>query len=249
MACHPNDLYGFDAPVMTSTTIGVAKLGSDTVQTVAAGQPSSTSGKTYPVQLNANDQLVVNVPWTNTNTDTKVTQTLTSTNASYPLLLAPSGQSSTQTTTSYFDSGVTLNPSTNTIAASISGNAASATKLENSRTFSITGGATASDVSFNGTQNVALSVSSMKESYLTWGGKNFSGSYGPIDAAMIDELGANRFQFLNPAGITIEYSNDNGSTWIDYGATDAVKRNLFSTNSSSVIIGKASSASPATSND
>ena len=59
------------------------------------------------------------------NTDTKVTQTLTSTNASYPLLLAPSGQSGTATTTSYFDSGVTLNPSTNTIAANISGSAAS----------------------------------------------------------------------------------------------------------------------------
>lgn len=64
----------------------------------------------------------------NPNTDTKVTQTVTTSNASYPLLLAPSGQTATTTTTSYFDSGVTLNPSTNTIAANISGNAASATK-------------------------------------------------------------------------------------------------------------------------
>ena len=64
---------------------------------------------------------------TNPNSDTKVTQTVTTTNASYPLLLAPSGQTSTQTTTSYFDSGVTLNPSTNTIAANISGSAATAT--------------------------------------------------------------------------------------------------------------------------
>lgn len=67
--------------------------------------------------------------------DTKVTQTLTSSDASYPLLLAPSGQSATATTTSYFDSGVTLNPSTNTIAANISGTAANAdtsTKLGSS---------------------------------------------------------------------------------------------------------------------
>ena len=63
----------------------------------------------------------------NTDTDTKVTQTVTTSNASYPLLLAPSGQTATTTTTSYFDSGVTLNPSTNTIAANISGNAATAT--------------------------------------------------------------------------------------------------------------------------
>lgn len=62
----------------------------------------------------------------NPNVDTKVTQTVTTSNASYPLLLAPSGQTTTQTTTAYFDSGVTLNPSTNTINANISG---SATKL------------------------------------------------------------------------------------------------------------------------
>lgn len=64
----------------------------------------------------------------NPNIDTKVTQTVTTSNAAYPLLLAPSGQTATATTTSYFDSGVTLNPSTNTIAANISGNAATATK-------------------------------------------------------------------------------------------------------------------------
>ena len=61
------------------------------------------------------------------NSDTKVTQTVTTTNANYPLLLAPSGQTATKTTTSYFASGVTLNPSTNTIEANISGNATTAT--------------------------------------------------------------------------------------------------------------------------
>jgi hypothetical protein len=55
------------------------------------------------------------------NTDTKVTQTVTSSNANYPLLLAPSGQTATTTTTSYFDSGVTLNPSTNTINGLLNG--------------------------------------------------------------------------------------------------------------------------------
>ena len=50
------------------------------------------------------------------------------------------------------------------------------------------------------------------EANLEWGGKNFVASYGPIDAAMIPELGANRFAFLNPAGITLEYSKDGGNT-------------------------------------
>lgn len=57
------------------------------------------------------------------NTDVNVTQTVTTSDAEYPILLAPNGQTATKTTTSYFDSGVTLNPSTNTIAANISGSA------------------------------------------------------------------------------------------------------------------------------
>lgn len=60
----------------------------------------------------------------------------------------------------------------------------------------------------------------MYEANLVWGGKNFSASYGCLDAAMVDVLGANRFAFLKAAGLTIEYSTDAGSTWTDYGATD-----------------------------
>lgn len=66
-----------------------------------------------------------------------------------------------------------------------------------------------------------------KEAYLEWGGKNFSGSYGCIDAAMINELGANRFAFLKAAGITIEYSTDGGNTWLDYESSDVAKTGLF----------------------
>lgn len=61
-----------------------------------------------------------------TNSDTKVTQTLTTSNSAYPILLAPAGQTATKTTGAYFDSGVTINPSTNTITASkFSGSSAS----------------------------------------------------------------------------------------------------------------------------
>lgn len=63
----------------------------------------------------------------NPNSDSKVSQTLTSSNASYPLLLAPSGQNANATTGAYFDSGVSLNPSTNTIAANVSGKASALT--------------------------------------------------------------------------------------------------------------------------
>ena len=67
-----------------------------------------------------------------TNSNDKVKQTVTTSDATYPLLLAPNGQTATTTTYSYFDSGVTLNPSTNTIAANISGNAATATNATKS---------------------------------------------------------------------------------------------------------------------
>lgn len=66
---------------------------------------------------------IITIKSIDNNTDTKVTQTPTSENKTYPLLLAPTGQTTTQTGGAYFDSGVTLNPSNNTIAANISGKA------------------------------------------------------------------------------------------------------------------------------
>lgn len=50
----------------TSNTAGIVKLGSDTVQSEAPQTASSTQNRTYPVQLNLGEQMVVNVPWVNT---------------------------------------------------------------------------------------------------------------------------------------------------------------------------------------
>ncbi len=84
-----------------------------------------------------------------------------------------------------------------------------------------------------------------KEADLLWGGHNFSGSYGVVDAAMINDLGANRFAFGNADGISITYSRNNGSTWQDYGATNAQKTALFSDGSYSFTIGKSTSTNKA----
>ena len=53
------------APALaTSSTEGLVKLGSDTVQTEAAQAVSSTADRSYAVQVNSSGQMVVNVPWT-----------------------------------------------------------------------------------------------------------------------------------------------------------------------------------------
>lgn len=98
----------------------------------------------------------------------------------------------------------------------------------------------------NGTAMVATDV--MKEAFLQWGGKNFSADYGPLDAALISDLGADRFAFIPAAKWQVEYSRDNGGTWQDYGATDAQKLSLTSVGTG-LSIGKANSEHNATTND
>lgn len=93
-------------------------------------------------------------------------------------------------------------------------------------------------------KNTYVNKNEQYEANLKWGGRNFADSYGPIDAAMIPELGANRFAFGDPKGITIEYSNDGGNTWKDYGASDAQKLRL-TTIGDAFTIGKVKSSTPA----
>lgn len=88
-------------------------------------------------------------------------------------------------------------------------------------------------------------LSNRGEAFLSWGGQNFAGSYGPIDSAMIGDLGANRLAFMPPAGISVEYSRDSGTTWQNYGATDGQKLALTSTGVG-FNIGKSDSSNKAT---
>lgn len=112
-----------------------------------------------------------------------------------------------------------------------------ANKLTTARTINVTvGGTSGTAQSFDGSKNITIPVSGMGEAYLTWGGKNISGSVSPIDAAMSNLHSANRLAFGKPDGITIEYSR-NGSTWVDYGASDQGKINLVSGIGGNYIVG------------
>lgn len=63
----------YTLPVMTTGTLGGAKLVSDTTQTIAANPVATAVNRTYAIQKNALEQLVVNVPWIDTNNNTTYT--------------------------------------------------------------------------------------------------------------------------------------------------------------------------------
>lgn len=127
---------------------------------------------------------------------------------------------------------------TNIGAVSKDDTIAKAGKLETARTISVGTAVSATAKSFDGTSNIEIPINSVKEAYLTWGGKSLSGNLSPIDAAISPLHHNNVFAFANPAGIEVEYSNDAGETWIDYGAPDSGKVALVSGLGYSLYIGK-----------
>ena len=176
------------------------------------------------------------------NTDTKVNTTLATTTKAYLLGTSTTPTSTAAAVTTVSDTGVYLDTTAGQLTATtfkgaLSGNATTATTLATARTIAISGGATGTATSFNGSANISIPITAVKESYLSWGGKNFSGSYGPIDAAMVPHLGANRLAFMPAAGVDFEYSRDGGSTWTAYSSSDTIKINFFNGNGATRYIG------------
>ena len=62
---------------MTTSTLGLGKIRYATGSTPAAESQTTTANRTYGVTKNSSDQLVVNVPWTDTDTDTNTFRTVT----------------------------------------------------------------------------------------------------------------------------------------------------------------------------
>lgn len=106
--------------------------------------------------------------------------------------------------------------------------AGKATQLATARTISLGTAVTSTATPFNGTTNIIIPVNSVKEAYLEWGGKDFSGNFGPLDAALIEDLGANRAAGIKDSNVKFERSEDNGVTWSDVSENFNGRR-LFTT--------------------
>ena len=59
---------------------------------------------------------------------------------------------------------------------------------------------------------------------------NKAGEVFPLDRGYVDTSGACRTVFMPADAVTVEYTQDNGVTWKDYGLTDVQKQSLFSMN-------------------
>ena len=153
------------------------------------------------------------------------------------------GLTATTAELNYVD-GVTSNIQTQLNGKlSTSGTAAAATKLATGRSIGLSTAVSATTQTFDGTGNITIPVNGVKEAYLEWGGRSMSGGFGPLDASLIPELGANRLAFMPASAIEIQYSTNGGSTWATYpSVTDTAKINLFNGNTSNFYIGANSSS-------
>ncbi len=118
-------------------------------------------------------------------------------------------------------------------------NADSATKLKTARSIALGTGATGTATNFDGSSNITIPVTSVKESYLDWGGKSISGGVSPIGASLSSEHSANRLAYLNPNALSFEYSDNGGSTWSTLSVSNDTKIG-FVTTSGSFTVGNAS---------
>jgi len=64
-------ITGSAASAASATATGVLKLFSNTVQSVAANEVTTTNGRTYGLQVDGDGKGVINIPWTDTDTNTQ----------------------------------------------------------------------------------------------------------------------------------------------------------------------------------
>ena len=94
-------------------------------------------------------------------------------------------------------------------------NVASANKLKEAKIIGLSGAVGSNSVTFDGSGNVYIPITYLKEAYLEWGGKNRANLVSPIDSAILPELSTNRLAFIPNSAVKFERSADAGATWTD----------------------------------
>lgn len=117
--------------------------------------------------------------------------------------------------------------------------ATTADKLTTARKISLTGAAS-SYGTFDGSSNINIQVSanSLADGALMWKNDfgNRAGQLSPIAVAASSVHCANRFAYINPNNVIVEYSNDDGETWTEWD-NDLYKRKLTTNFDSEFSIG------------
>ena len=174
------------------------------------------------------------VNYASTTADTGVTTLYTTDDANAKLSLG-------NKISSTYKEAISIVDGTATVTGSVSGNAGTATKLASGKTIALGTGATGTATSFDGSANITIPITDVKESYVSWGGKQLTNNMiSPDDMGCIDEFGHNKLAFLPASCIDVAYTTDGGSTWVDYGLTDAQKVKMVTTSGVSMYVGGSS---------
>ena len=88
------------------------------------------------------------------------------------------------------------------------------------------------------TNGVPAACTGLPDTLLTWSSSSISGGISPLDMSISTIHSANRLAFINPAGVTVEYSTNKGSSWTIYDSSDENKINLTNGVGFSFYIGK-----------
>lgn len=111
--------------------------------------------------------------------------------------------------------GQTLENDVNITNVENAENAESADRLKTPRKIGAKGAVTSTPTLFDGSEDILIPIDTIKEAYLSWGGKNLAHNISPLDVAMLPELNANRLAFIADNAIKFETSADAGVTWTD----------------------------------
>lgn len=115
-------------------------------------------------------------------------------------------------------------------------NVDSAVKLKTARTIGVSGGASGTPTSFDGSANISIPITSFATNYLSEPAQSSNGINSPTLRTLYDTTRANRLMFLPADQIIIEKTTDGGASWVDAEIGNSTKVALFSETRPSISI-------------